>query len=413
MSKVINKKIKLPFKLFPWQEDICRGIFQHPHDIHIAKSKRQVGKSVTCEVLLLYFAINKAGSTSICISPTLNQSRKIYKEILKGIQNLPVYQSSNSTILEINLTNGSCIKFKSGEQRDSLRGETVNGILILDEAVFIPDDVIFTTLPFVDVARAPILLTSTPKFRDGVFYEFYTKGENFEDGFHSYNINEYDTSILLSPERLEMYRRSCSPQIFLTEYLGEFCDYASSVFGNVDKLIGSTISPSKEIVAGIDWGSGNGGDDTAITIMNDSKQIIKVFYFNDKDVMQTIDFIVSKLKEYGVKKCVCEVNSIGSTYLNLLKRRISNENIKCQIIDFLTTNDSKREIIENLQVNCLNGSIQLINDKKLLLEMVSYQMEKTSTGKVTYNGSPGVNDDIVISISLALHALKSGRYNIR
>ena len=413
MSKVINKTIKLPFTLFPWQKDIILGILKYPNDIHIAKSKRQVGKSVTCEVLLLYFAINKAGSTSICISPTLNQSRKIYKEILKGIQNLPVYQSSNSTILEINLTNGSCIKFKSGEQRDSLRGESVNGILILDEAVFVPDEVIFTTLPFVDVARAPILLTSTPKFRDGVFYEFYTKGENFEDGFHSYNINKYDTSALLSQERLEMYRKSCAPQIFLTEYLGEFCDYSSSVFGNVDKLIGSTISPSKEIVAGIDWGSGNGGDDTAITIMNDSKQIIKVFYFNDKDVMQTIDFIVSKLKEYGVKKCVCEVNSIGSTYLNLLKRRVSNENIKCQIIDFVTTNDSKREIIENLQVNCLNGSIQLINDKKLLLEMVSYQMEKTSTGRVTYNGSPGVNDDIVISISLALHALKSGRYNIR
>ena len=413
MSKVINKTIKLPFTLFPWQKDIITGILKYPQDIHVAKSKRQIGKSLTCEVLLLYFAINKAGSTSICISPTLNQSRKIYKEILKGIQNLPVYQSSNSTILEINLTNGSCIKFKSGEQRDSLRGESVNGILILDEAVFIPDEVIFTTLPFVDVARAPILLTSTPKFRDGVFYEFYTKAENLEDGFHSYNINEYDTSALLSQERLEMYRRSCSPQIFLTEYLGEFCDYSSSVFGNVDKLIGSTISPSKEIVAGIDWGSGNGGDDTAITIMNDSKQIIKVFYFNDKDVMQTIDFIVSKLKEYGVKKCVCEVNSIGSTYLNILKRRVSNENIKCQIIDFLTTNDSKREIIENLQVNCINGSIQLIDDKKLLLEMVSYQMERTPSGKITYNGSPGVNDDIVISISLALHALKSGRYNIR
>ena len=413
MSKIINKTIKLPFSLFPWQQDIIKGVLKFPHDIHICKSKRQIGKSLTCEVLLLYFSINKAGSTSICISPTLNQSRKIYKEILKGIQNLPVYQSSNSTILEINFTNGSCIKFKSGEQRDSLRGESVNGILILDEAVFIPDDVIFTTLPFVDVARAPILLTSTPKFRDGTFYEFYTKGENFEDGFHSYDINEYDTSLLLSKEKLEMYRRSCAPQIFLTEYLGEFCDYASSVFGNVDKLIGSTITPSKEIVAGIDWGSGNGGDDTAITLLNDAKQIIKVFYFNDKDVMQTIDFIVAKLKEYGVKKCVCETNSIGNTYLNLLKRRISNENIKCQIIEFTTTNDSKREIIENLQVNCLNGSIQLIDDKKLLLEMVSYQMERTPSGKITYNGSPGVNDDIVISISLALHALKSGRYNIR
>ena len=184
MSKVISKTIKLPFTLFPWQKDIISGILKYPHDIHIAKSKRQVGKSVTCEVLLLYFAINKAGSTSICISPTLNQSRKIYKEILKGIQNLPVYQSSNSTTLEINLTNGSCIKFKSGEQRDSLRGETVNGILILDEAVFIPDDVIFTTLPFVDANRAPILLTSTPKFRNGTFYDFFQNGLSNKTGFH-------------------------------------------------------------------------------------------------------------------------------------------------------------------------------------------------------------------------------------
>lgn len=413
MSKVINKTIKLPFNLFPWQKDIIKGVLKHPNDIHIAKSKRQVGKSVTCEVLLLYYSINKMGSTSICISPTLNQSRKIYKEILKGIQNLPVYQSSNSTILEINFSNGSCIKFKSGEQRDSLRGESVNGILILDEAVFIPDDVIYTTLPFVDVARAPILLTSTPKFRSGVFYDFYKKAENFENGFHFYNISEYDTSQLLSAERLEMYRRSCSPQIFLTEYLGEFIDCASEVFGDVEKLIGSTITQSKEIVCGIDFGSGNGGDDTAITIMNEFKQVIKVFYFNDKDVMQTIDFIVSKLKEYGVKKCVCESNSIGSTYLQILKRRVSNENIKCQVIEFVTTNDSKREIIENLQINCLNGSIQLIDDKKLLLEMVSYQMQKTPTGKITYNGSLGVNDDIVISISLALQALKSGRYNVR
>lgn len=413
MSKVIAKKIKLPFDLFPWQQEIVKGVLAYPHDIHIAKSKRQVGKSVTCEVLLLYYAINKIGSCSICISPTLTQSRKIYKEILKGIQNLPLYESSNATVLEINLTNGSVIKFRSGEQRESLRGETVSGILILDEATFIPDEVIYTTLPFVDARRAPILLTSTPKFRNGVFYDFYNKGIDFETGFHSYDVNRFDTSALLSPERLELYRKSVAPLIFMSEYLGEFIDALSPVFGDVQKLIGSSIIQSNNIVAGIDWGSGNGGDDTAITIMNEHKQVLKVFYFNDKDVMETIDFIVSKLKEYGVKKCVCEVNSIGSTYLSILKSRISSENIRCQIIDFVTTNDSKRQIIEDLQVNSQNGSIQLVDDKKLLLEMVSYQMEKKPSGKITYNGSLGVHDDIVISLALALYALRTGNYKYR
>lgn len=407
-----KKKIKTP-PLFPWQKDILKGILKYPHDIHIVKSKRQVGKSVTCEVLLLYYSINKMGSTSICISPTLNQSRKIFKDIVRTIQDLPIYKSSNATTLEINFYNNSTILLKSGEQQAGLRGYTCSGCLIFDEATFIPDGVIFECMPFADAHGCPVILTSTPKFKSGVFFEWYKKATEGEKNFHYYDINEYDTSVLLSPERLEMYKKSLTPTVFRCEYLGEFIDAVSDLFGDVEKLVGTTITQSQNIVAGVDFGTGNGGDDTALTIMNEFKQIIKVFYFNDKDVMQTIDFIVSKLKEYGVKKCVCESNSIGSTYLNLLKRRVSNENIKCQIIEFVTTNDSKREIIENLQINCLNGSIQLIDDKKLLLEMVSYQMERTPSGKITYNGSPGENDDIVISISLALQALKSGRYSVR
>ena len=418
MSKVISKTIKLPFTLFPWQKDIINGILKYPHDIHVAKSKRQVGKSVTCEVLLLYYSINKAGSTSICISPTLNQSRKIYKEILKGIQNLPVYQSSNSTTLEINLTNSSCIKFKSGEQRDSLRGETVNGILILDEAVFIPDEVIFTTLPFVDANRAPILLTSTPKFRNGTFYDFFQNGLNNKSGFHSYDVNFYDTSALLSPERLEIYRQSVAPIVFKSEYLGDFIDAISTVFGDVEKLCGTTLHTANERTMGVDWSNGaldKGGnpDETAVSILNEHRELEFIDSFSDKEVTETIDYIIKKIKEYDVKKVVVEVNSMGATYVNLLKKRISSLGIRCQVIEFFTTNDSKREIIENLQVNCLNGTIQLLKNNKLLLQMVSYMSEKTPTGKITYNASLGAHDDCVISLALALWGTRRGNYNIR
>ena len=418
MSKIINKTIKLPFSLFPWQQDIIKGVLKYPHDIHTTKSKRQIGKSLTCEVLLLYFAVNKTNSTSICISPTLNQSRKIYKEILKGIQNLPVYQSSNSTILEINFTNGSCIKFKSGEQRDSLRGESVNGILILDESVFIPDDVIYTTLPFVDVARAPILMTSTPKFRDGVFYEFFQNGLNNKTGFHSYDVNDYDTSILLSKEKLEIYRQSVAPIVFKSEYLGEFIDAISTVFGNVEKLCGTTLHTANERTMGVDWSNGaldKGGnpDETAVAILNEHKELEFIDSFSDKEVMETIDYIIQKIKEYDVKKVVVEVNSMGATYVNILKKKISSLGIRCQVIEFFTTNDSKREIIENLQVNCMNGTIQLIKNNKLLLQMVSYMSEKTPQGKITYNAGLGAHDDMVISLALALWGTRQGQYRIR
>ena len=113
------------------------------------------------------------------------------------------------------------------------------------------------------------------------------------------------------------------------------------------------------------------------------------------------------------KKVVVEVNSMGATYVNLLKNKISSLGIRCQVIEFFTTNDSKREIIENLQVNCLNGTIQLLKNNKLLLQMVSYMSEKTPTGKITYNASLGAHDDCVISLALALWGTRRGNYNIR
>lgn len=408
-----NKRIKTP-PLFPWQQDIIKGVLKFPHDIHIAKSKRQIGKSVTCEVLLLYYAINKMGSTSICISPTLNQSRKIFKEIVRAIQDLPVYKSSNATTLEINFYNNSTILLKSGEQQSGLRGNTVSGCLVFDEATFIPDEVLYECMPFVDAHRAPVLLTSTPKLRAGVFYEWYKKATEGENGFHFYDINEYDTSVLLSPERLEMYRQTVAPQIFRCEYLGQFVDAVSDLFGDVKRLVGTTITPSQNIVAGVDFGTGNGGDDTSLTIMNDHKEVIKCFAFNDLEPLQTIDFIIDKLVSYNVKKVVFEANSIGTTYISLLKRKISEMGLRIQVIEFTTTNQTKRDIIEALQVECLNGTIQIPNDNKLMLEMVGYEMQKTPQGRITYNNSSdSIHDDMVISLALCLYALKTGRYNVR
>ena len=408
-----SKTIKIP-PLFPWQKSILGGVLKFPHDIHICKSKRQVGKSVTCEVLLLYYAINKMGSTSICISPTLNQSRKIFKDIVKTIQNLPIYKSSNATTLEINFYNNSTILLKSGEQQSGLRGYTCSGCLIFDEATFIPDSVIFECMPFADAHGCPVLLTSTPKFRNGVFYEWFKKATEGEKNFHYYDINEWDTSALLSPERLEMYRKSVAPNIFRCEYLGEFIEAVSELFGDVKKLVGTTITPSQNIVAGVDFGTGNGGDDTSLTIMNDHKEVIKCYAFNDLEPLQTIDFIIDKLIFYNVKKVVLESNSIGKTYISLLKKKISEKGLRIQVIEFVTTNQSKREIIESLQIECLNGTIQIPNDNKLMLEMVGYEMQKTPNGSITYNNSSNsIHDDMVISLALALFALKSGQYRIR
>ena len=419
MSKVINRTIKLAYQLFPWQNDICRGIFQHPHDIHVVKSKRQTGKSITIETVLMFFSINKSGSCNIVISPTLGQGRKMFKEIKNALQKLPLFKSANGTTLEIELTNGSSILFKSAEQADGLRGNTVSGILCIDECAYIKDEIVYQVLPFVDANKSPVLIVSTPLFKSGVFYDFYMNGSNGVSGFHSYDICDYDTSALLSPEKLEMYRQSVSTQIFRSDYLGQFIEESSEIFGDLKKLCKGVIHQSRVKVMGVDWSTGgldSGGnpDETAISIMNEFRELEYIEGFSDKDTNQTIDYIVNKIVEYGVSKVVVETNSMGRIYIDLLKRKIVQKGIRCQVIEFTTTNDSKREIIEDLVVHCSNGTISLIDNKKLFLEMMGFVVKKTPSGKITYeSGSSNIHDDLVLALAFSLYALKQGIYRIR
>lgn len=419
MSKVVNKTIKLGYSLFLWQKDIINGILKYTHDIHVVKSKRQTGKSITIETILMFFAINKSGSCNIAISPTLGQGRKMYKEVKNALQNLPLFESANSTTLEINLTNRSQILFKSAEQADGLRGNTVSGILCIDEAAYIKDEIVYQVLPFCDANKSPILIVSTPLFKSGVFYDFYMNGLNGKDGFHSYDICDYDTSALLSKGRLEMYRQSVSSQIFRSDYLGEFITESSEIFGDLKKLVKGVVHDSRHRTMGIDWSaggldSGKDPDETALAIMNEFRELEYIEGFSDKDTNQTIDYIISKIVEYNVEKCVVETNSMGKVYIDILKKKIALRGIRCQIIEFTTTNDTKRQIIEDLAVHCNNSTISLIDDKKLFLEMMNFVVKKTPTGKITYeSGSSNIHDDLVLALSFSLYGQKKGTYNIR
>ena len=231
-------------------------------------------------------------------------------------------------------------------------------------------------------------------------------------------MNNYDTSVLLPPERLEMYRKAVAPQIFKSEFLGLWIDVVSHLFGDLEKLVGKTITPSKNKVLGVDFSNGGmdesgNPDATALVLMNDHKEVEKVWSFTDKDAMQTVDFIVDVIQTYGVTKAVLEANSMGRTYINLIKKKISQQHIRCQIIEFWTSQESKQNLIQDLQVECQNGTIQLIKDNELLLEMVSFEVSSTKTGKLHYEGSNNVKDDLVMALSFALYALKQSTLSVR
>lgn len=407
------------YQPYPWQLAVHKQLdyAYRSGKVYVVKARRQVGKSIMIEQELLRFAITYGRTVSACVSPTLSQARKIFQDIIDCIIDSGVVKKKNETLLEIELINGSRIFFKSAEQKDSLRGYTISGILCIDECAFISDEIFNMLLPWCNVHKAPILLTSTPKFKEGFYWSYWNLGlDKNNENVISIDFNNYDTSILLTLEKLEEYRRILPKGQFLTEYLGEFLDTDGVVFEGFKDCAYDGSGLFDELYVGIDWGSGGGNDYTVISALNSKAEQVYLKYFNDMNTTQQIDYIVDWINRNKkvIKLVQPELNSIGTPMTELLTEKCKGIKIE----GATTTNTSKVEMVNALQVAFENKGISIIEDDKQLRELGMYECQfNARTKNVTYNAPQGHNDDTVIALGLSYMAWKNknkkGKYNIR
>ena len=362
---------------------------------------------------LLRCSINNKNAVSLCISITLDGSRKIYRDIVKATENTGAVKKKNDSLLTIEFITGSIIYFRSGEQRDTLRGLTIKngGLLVVDESAYQSDDFFFSVLlPMTNVYRSPILLTSTPRFKTGFFYTYFEKGVNGDPGVYAFDFTDYDLSKYLPPDMLEQYRAVMPKSQFQSEYLGQFLDGDSVLFEGFRECFG-TPGTSSRVFIGIDWASGTGQDRTAISIINNFGEQIYSIQFNDKNTTQTVDFIEKLYNTYKHLNPLvwAEVNGLGKPYCDLLKDR------KIKVTEWTTSNQSKNELVAHLQVAFENGEIQILEDERQTRELGYYEASyNPKTRVVTYNAPQGLNDDSVVALMISweayLYGNKVGRY---
>ena len=412
-STAINVTLYTPQ---PYQRAVHDGLAAHwQGSMHFVKSVRQKGKSMMCENILALASLSTANQKSGFIAPTLRQAKPLYKDIVRQLK--PLIAESNGSDLELTFINGSSISFMSAEQGDNLRGFTVSagGLLIIDEAAYISDEVFYAVTPFVNANNAPILAVSTPRFRSGFFYDFYMDGHNGKADIYSYDFNDWPNPYI-TPARLEMLRKKMPLNLFRADYLGEWMETTSDLFGDFNAVISNTVTQGERHVAGLDWGvgkaAGKDSDSTALSIFNEHKQQVRIYHWNDLDETATIKAIVEAVRTYNIRKLVVETNSIGAVYLGLLKKAISAAGLPCTVVAFNTTNDSKRKVIEQYIVEVQNRTIQLLDDPEQKVQLAAYQMEKTPTGKITYNAAKGYHDDIIMATAFALHGMRAAQYCI-
>ena len=370
------------------------------------KSVRQSGKSFMSMLILLMYALGKK-CRSIYVAPTLQQSTMTFKAIVNALEYTNIIKNTNGATFAIEFMNGSDILFRSTGQGTSLRGLTASGILVLDECAFLKDEDINVILPFANANNAPILAISTPFARQGYFFNLYTQGitkptelvKAFDWSTHP------ETSRFLTPERKEFYKKTMAKHLYNTEILGQFLADDGLLFQNIQDAVLDYKPVIDEVYIGIDFGTGNGGDYTVMSVMNKNSEQVNIYSTNKLSPMKQVEWLAELINQYPkVNKILAEVNSIGNVYIDALQSKI-----KHKITKWVTNNSSKKDLVTQLQLALENKTVKIQNNEELITELGAYEMQITKSGAITFNGSTGTHDDMVIATMLSYYAIHSNK----
>lgn len=217
-----------------------------------------------------------------------------------------------------------------------------------------------------------------------------------EKGFKYLKKTIYDDS-LITTEEIQELKRTYPPIAFKCEFEGEFISNALSIFEDYDELFKNNINEIYNGWCGIDL-STVGTDDTILTFINNNNQVIQYNIKGDLD--NKYKQISNLINTYKPKAIYIEQNSIGEPIYNEIKKLI---NKKETLHKWLTNNDSKKDMINNLQVLIANKNISFNTDNDLLKSQFgTYTFKLTKSGNITFNAIDGFHDDAVMSLAMAI-----------
>lgn len=402
-------KINFNIKLTKKQQEAYNLMHQRDCKFLVARWSRQCGKTVFAEIMMIEY-LCRPNTFNAYISPTFAQGKKVFAELTQLLEGTRIVKKANAQDLKIESIYGATLKFFSMESPTSIRGNTVSGILVMDEAAFFPTQLSTGEDPYYNVifpiikARKPkVLVISTPNGRQGMYYDLYLKAFNEEKGYHQLTATIYDDD-LITKEEIEELKRGYPPLAFKQEFEVEFLDNALTVFPNFESCFDGHYNGGKCWI-GIDPSS-VGDDNTIISIVNKDNNVRQ--YKIEGTLDQKYDKIARIINEYNPTATYIENNSIGEVMANEIKKKLIR---KSNFYSFTTTNETKKQYISLLAVAIANNQIHFEEDNRLLYsELSTFTFKLTKTGNITYAAKEGYHDDTVTSLGVCLQCREDFKY---
>ena len=279
---------------------------------------RQSGKTAMSQQQALYWALSsKKPIVVYWVSPTQAQATKVYKQLLSVVGEQPFLISHKGGMgdTEMIFHNKAKILFRSAAQEDSLRGETIE-YLIVDEAAFVKEDVFNTILlPMLNVRGRKCLVISTPKGKNW-FHGMIQKGHSQDKNYASFLFTSYENPYA-SKAIIDIARDNMPEVMFKQEYLGEFVDNAA-IFENLTELCVldrlNFPETGDRYFIGIDIALKD--DYTVITVINQDGDVVDFERFNQSTAPQVKSKIMEAIKKWKPVKTMIEENNQGNAIID-------------------------------------------------------------------------------------------------
>lgn len=398
-------KIEFNIKMTEGQKQAYKLLHDDSIKYMILVWSRQSGKSVFAEIACIE-ALCNPDKFSAYITPSYKHGKKVYAELVKYLEPTGLIKRKNGQELRIESIYGSVLQFFSGESPTAIRGNTVSGILIIDEASYFPDqlsngeDIWYNVIQPITKARCKkIIMISTPAGKRGFFYQFYNKALEGKEGYAYMKRTIYDDS-LASQDYIDDMKNGTPEKIFQQEYECVFLDSALTFFEGFEKQFRKYKYNYQKTWIGVDL-SGNGQDETIVTKINELNQVeqIKVKGGLSMKYQRIADIINTST---NLQMAYIEVNGIGLPMYEQIEKLVNKKSL---LKEWLTTNSSKEQIISNLAVKIAQDDIFFNEmDNELFSQFGTFLAKFSKSRKLQFEAMAGSHDDRIMSLAMALQA---------
>jgi hypothetical protein len=374
-------------------------IYAEKRRFNVVCCGRRYGKTILGTNLLIEAGLE--GKPVAWASPTYKMLLEIWRDFLQLAAPVIARNGIDKQNKRVTLITGAIVEFWSLTAAESIRGRKYRR-WIIDEAAMDPalsdhwNLIIRATLADY---KGDAFFLSTPKGRNG-FWELFQLGQSGDDPEWASFQQPTVTNPHIDPAEVESMRRSVPEIVFLQEFLAQFVDDNAGLFR---KVLQSAIAEAQDgplaghsYAFGVDWA--RSGDYTVISVVDvTTGEQVYLDRFNQIDYGLQKGRLTSLYERFKPQVIVAEQNNMGSPLIESLRGTLP-------IQPFVTTNASKKEIIDGLALSFEQGTFRILNDAIQVGELLSFEQTRLPSGLYRYAAAGNGHDDTVIALALSHYA---------